>query len=59
MMMQKVIYFFGGSAWRRKGNVHPADALVGTGHVGRGLGKGWSLVGVDDSVVPCEGHKAS
>ena len=57
--MQKVVYFLGGRARRRKRNIHPADALVGTGRVGRGLGKGWSLVGVEDSIVPCGGHKAS
>ena len=48
--------FFGGSARRRKRDTHPADAIVGTERVGRGLGKGGSLVGVGDSVVPCGGH---
>ena len=32
--------FFGGSARRRKRDTHPADAIVGTERVGRGLGKG-------------------
>ncbi len=32
--------FFGGSARRWKRDMHPADAIVGTGRIGRGLGKG-------------------
>ena len=32
--------FFGGSARRRKRDTHPADVIVGTGSVGRGLGRG-------------------
>jgi hypothetical protein len=30
-----------------------ADAIVGTRRVGRGRGKGGSLDGAGDSVVPC------
>ena len=38
--VRKIIYFFGGSVRRRKRNIHPADAIVGEGRVGRGLMKG-------------------
>ena len=41
--MQKV-YFFGGSARRRKRETHPADTIVGAGRVGRGLGKGGGVL---------------
>ena len=57
--MRKIVDFFGGSARRQKLDTHPADAIVGPGRVGRGLGKGGSLVGAGDSVVPCGGHKVS
>ena len=36
--------FFQGSAWRRKHDTHPIDARVGTGHVGRGRGKGGGVL---------------
>ena len=36
--------------------IHPADAIVRAGRVGRGLAKGGgSLVGVVDGLLPCEG----
>ena len=53
--MRKIVDVFGGSAQRRKGEIHPADAIVGTGRVGGVLGRGGSLVGAGDSVVPCGG----
>ena len=37
--MRKIVDVFGGSARRRKRKIHPADVIVGTGHVRRGLGK--------------------
>ncbi len=46
MMMQKIVDVFGGSVRRRKREIHPADVIVGTGRVRRGLGKGgikWAL----------------
>ena len=55
----KSCLFFGWEGAEAEAQYTPADALIGTGRVERGLGKGWSLVGVDDSVVPCGGHKAS
>ena len=45
--------FFWGSTRRRKHDTHRTNARVGTGHVGRGLGKGGgSLVGTGDRVLP-------
>jgi len=38
--MQKIVDVFDGSAQRRKGEIHPTDAIVGIGRVRRGLGKG-------------------
>jgi hypothetical protein len=38
--MRKIVYFFGESARRRKRKIHPADAIVATGRVGRGREKG-------------------
>jgi hypothetical protein len=36
--------------------IHPANAIVRAGRVGRGLAKGGvSLAGVDDGLLPCEG----
>jgi len=40
MTCRRIVYFSGGSARRRKRKIHPADAIVGAGRVGRGLGKG-------------------
>ena len=40
----KIVNFFGGGARRRKCNRHPADAIVGTGRIGRGLGKGGGVL---------------
>ncbi len=52
----QIVYFPGESAQRRKREMHPANAIVGTGRVGRGRGKGGgSLVGAGDSVVPWGG----
>ena len=51
----KNLYFFGGSARRQKCDIHPADAIIGAEHVGRGLTKGGGLVGVDESLFPCGG----
>jgi len=42
--MQKIVYSFGGSARRRKREMHPADAIIGAGDVGRGLGKGGGVL---------------
>ena len=42
--MQKILYFFGGSARRQKCNIHPADAIIGAGHVGRGLTNGGGVL---------------
>ena len=42
--MQKIVYFFGESAWRRKREIHPADAIIGTGRVGRGRWKGGGVL---------------
>jgi hypothetical protein len=42
--MRKIVDFFGGSARRRTRETHPADAIVGTGRVGRGLGKGGGVL---------------
>jgi hypothetical protein len=42
--MQKKVYYFGGSARRRTRETHPADAIVGAGRVGRGLGKGGGVL---------------
>jgi hypothetical protein len=42
--MRKIVDFFGGSARTRKRDTHPADAIVGTGRVGRGLGKGGGVL---------------
>ncbi len=36
--------FFRGSARRRKHDTHPTNARVGTGHVGRGRGKGGGVL---------------
>jgi len=36
--------FFRGSAQRRKHDTHPADARVGTGHVGGGRGEGGGVL---------------
>jgi hypothetical protein len=55
-MMRKILYFLGGSARRQKCDIHPANAIIGVGHVGRGLTKGGgSLVGAEDSLFPCGG----
>ena len=52
--MQKIVDVFGGSVRRRKREIHPADVIVGTGRVRRGLGKGGGiLVGAGNSAVPC------
>ena len=37
---RQIVYFSGESAQRWKREIHPADAIVGTGRVGRGRGKG-------------------
>jgi len=50
--MRKIVDVFGGSARRQKRKIHPADAIVGTGRVRRGLGK-------RGGIVPCEGHDVS
>ena len=42
--MRKIIYSFGGSARRRKHEIHPTDTIVGAGRVGRGLGKGGGVL---------------
>ena len=42
--MQKIVYYFGGSARRRTRETHPADGIVGAGRVGRGLGKGGGVL---------------
>jgi hypothetical protein len=42
--MRKIVYFFGESALRRKREIHPADAIVGTGLVGRTRGKGGGVL---------------
>ena len=42
--MGKIVKFFGGSALRQKRDMHPTDAIVGTGRVGRGLGKGGEVL---------------
>lgn len=42
--MRKIVYYFGGSARRRTRETHPADAIVGAGRVGRGLGKGGGVL---------------
>ena len=39
-MCRQIVYFSGESARRRKREIHPANAIVGTGRVGRGRGKG-------------------
>ena len=36
--MQKIVYYFGGSARRRTRETHPADGIVGAGRVGRNSG---------------------
>jgi hypothetical protein len=55
-MVQKILYFLGGSAWRQKCDTHPANAIIVAGRVGRGLTKeGGSLVGADDSLFSCGG----
>ncbi len=54
-MMQKILYFLGGSAREGGSAIHPADAIVRAGHVGRGLVKGGSLVGADNGLLPCGG----
>ncbi len=38
--MQKILYFFGGSARSQKRDIHPANAIIGAGCVGKGLTKG-------------------
>ena len=40
----KIGRFFRGSAQRCKHDTHPADARVGTGHVGRGRGEGGGVL---------------
>jgi len=42
--MQKIVYFFGESTWWRKREIHNADAIVGTGRVRRGRGKGGGVL---------------
>ena len=42
--MQKILYFFGGSAQRQKCDTHPADTIIGAGHVGRDLMKGGGVL---------------
>ena len=42
--MRKIVYFSGESARRRKRKIHPANAIVGTGRVGRGRGKGGGVL---------------
>jgi hypothetical protein len=44
MVRRRVVYFSGESARRRKREIHPADAIVGTGRVGRGRGKGGGVL---------------
>ena len=52
-MVQKILYFFGGSPLSQK---RDADAIVGAGRVGRGLTKGGGgLVGADDNNIPRRG----
>ena len=60
--MRKIVEFFVGA--RRGGSAkHTFEVIVGTGRVGRGLGKGGGggggLVGAGNIVVPCGGHNAS
>jgi hypothetical protein len=43
-MVQKILYFFGGSVQRQKHNTHPANAIIGAGRVGRGLTKGGGVL---------------
>jgi len=40
----RIVYFSGESARRRKRKIHPADAIVGTGRVGRGPGTGGGVL---------------
>ena len=40
----RIVYFSGESAQRWKREIHPADAIVGTGRVGRGRGKGGGVL---------------
>ena len=43
-MVQKILYFFGGSAISEKRNTHPANEIAGAGRVGRGLMKGGGVL---------------
>ena len=43
-MCRRIVYFSGESARRRKREIHPANAIVGTGRVGRGRGKGGGVL---------------
>jgi len=56
----QIVYFSGESARRRKRKIHPANAIVGTGRVGRGRGKGGGVLlarVTADSVVPWGGER--
>jgi hypothetical protein len=41
---RRIVYYSGESARRRKRKIHPANAIVGTGCVGRGRGKGGGVL---------------
>ncbi len=42
--MRKIVYFSDESARRRKREIHPVNAIVGTGRVGRDRGKGGGVL---------------